>query len=126
MLPYKIVKNNKRVICLTSVQYYLHTILLWPVYYGNWHCHLKNNTKWCIWSLHLRNFLWLPVFGLFLQKLCRLSHNYSNFIYIYKIEIRNRETYSPEVSVSSTIGIKHKISKNWSPRSSVGIKTCQN
>ena len=24
------------------------------------------------------------------------------------------------------VGIKHKISKNWSPRSSVGIKTSQN
>ena len=32
MLPYKIVKNNK---CLERVHYYLNTILLWPVYYGN-------------------------------------------------------------------------------------------
>ena len=32
MLPYKIVKNNKSVIGLASVQYYLHTILVWPVY----------------------------------------------------------------------------------------------
>ena len=77
-------KNNKRVVCLASIQYYLHTILLWPVYYGNWLCHLKNNKKkWCIWSLHLRNFLHLPVFALFLQKLRRLSRNSSNFIYIY-------------------------------------------
>ena len=35
MLPYKIVKNNKRVVRLTSVKYYLHTSLLWPVYYEN-------------------------------------------------------------------------------------------
>ena len=45
MLPYKIVKNNKSVVCLASIQYYLHTILLWPVYYGNLCCHLKNNKK---------------------------------------------------------------------------------
>ena len=31
MLPYKIVKDNKSVICLASIQYYLDTILLWPV-----------------------------------------------------------------------------------------------
>ena len=82
MLPYKIVNNNKIVVCLASIQYYLHTILLWPVYFGNW-CHFKINKKWCIWSLHMRNFLWLPVFELFLQKLHRSSHNYSNFICIY-------------------------------------------
>ena len=35
MLPYKIVNNNKCVICLASVQYYLDTILLWSVYYDN-------------------------------------------------------------------------------------------
>ena len=107
MLPYKIVKNNKIVICLTNFKYYLHTILLWPVYYGNCRCHLKNNKKWCIWSLHLRNFLWLSIIALVLQKLCWLSCNYSNLIYIYiylKIEIRNREIYSPEVIVSSTMG----------------------
>ena len=34
MLAYKIVNNNKSVICLVSVRY-LDTILLWPVYYGN-------------------------------------------------------------------------------------------
>ena len=39
--------------------------------------------KWCIWSLDFCNFLWLPVFALFLQKLCRLSRNYSNFMCIY-------------------------------------------
>ena len=39
--------------------------------------------KWCIWSLHLHNFLCLPVFALFLQKLCRLLRNSSNFIYTY-------------------------------------------
>ena len=39
--------------------------------------------KLCIWSLHLRNFLWLPIIALFLQKLRWLSHNYSNFIYIF-------------------------------------------
>ena len=39
--------------------------------------------KWCIWSLHLLNFLFLPVFALFLQKLRRLSLNFSNFIYMY-------------------------------------------
>ena len=35
MLPYKIVKSNKRVIRLASIQYYFHTSLLWPVYYDN-------------------------------------------------------------------------------------------
>ena len=39
--------------------------------------------KCCIWSFHLRNFPCLPVFVLFLQKLCELSRNSSNFIYIY-------------------------------------------
>ena len=86
-----------KVVCLLSVQYYLDTILLWFVYYGNWHCHLKNNKKWCIWSLHLCNFLWFLVIALFLRKLRPLSRNYSNFIYIFKIEIRNREMYLLEV-----------------------------
>ena len=45
MLPYKIANNNKRVIRLASVQYYFHTSLLWPVYYDNWRCYLKNNKK---------------------------------------------------------------------------------
>ena len=45
ILPYKIVKNNKSVVCQASVQYYLDTILLWPVNYVNWRCHLKNNKK---------------------------------------------------------------------------------
>ena len=105
MLPYKIVNNNKIVVCLACVQYYLHTILLWPVYYGNWPCHLKNDKKWCIWFLHFCNFLWLSVFVLFLQ----ISYIYiyilkfgCTSIYIY-IEIRYRETCSPEVSVSSTM-----------------------
>ena len=57
--------------------------LLWPVYYDNWHYHLKNNKKWCIWSLHLHNFLGLPVFAFFLQKLLMLSYNSSNFIDTY-------------------------------------------
>ena len=35
MLPYKIMNNNKGVVHLASLQYYLHTILLWPPYYGN-------------------------------------------------------------------------------------------
>ena len=59
--------------------------------------------KWCIWSLHLRNFLWLSVFALFLQKIRGSSRNFFNFIYIYKIEIRNSKTYLHEVSVSSTM-----------------------
>ena len=80
MLPYKIVNDNKRVIRLASVQYYFHTSLLWPVYYDiTW----RIIKKWCIWSLHLRNFLWLSVFALFLQKIRGLSRNFSNFIYIY-------------------------------------------
>ena len=62
--------------------------------------------KCFIWSLHLHNFLCLPVFALFLQKIRQMSCNSSNFIYIYifKIEIRNTEMYLPEVSVSSTMG----------------------
>ena len=35
MLPHKIVNNNKIVVRLTSVQYYYHTSLLWPVCYDN-------------------------------------------------------------------------------------------
>ena len=58
-VPYEIVKNNISTECIL---YYLHTFFLWPVYYGILHCHLKNNKKkWCIWSLHLHIFLWLPI-----------------------------------------------------------------
>ena len=104
MLPYKIVKNNKSLVCLVSVQYYLHTILFWSVYYGNWCHHLKNNKKWYIWSLHLHNFLWLPIIALFLRKLRPLSRNYSNFIYIFlKLKLGTEKYILPEVSVSSTI-----------------------
>ena len=39
--------------------------------------------KLCIWSLHLRNFLCLPVFAIFPQKLRRLSGTSSNIIYTY-------------------------------------------
>ena len=65
--------------------------IIWILFY----CGLYTNTiaidvvtwriikKWCIWSLHLRIFLWLPIIALFLQKLCRLLQNYSNFIYIF-------------------------------------------
>ena len=45
----------------------------------------------------------MPVFCVFLQKIRGASHNFFNFIYIYKIEIRNSEIYLPEVSVSSTM-----------------------
>ena len=83
MLPYKIMNNNKRVVRLARIQYSLATSLLWPVYYDNWRCHLKNNKKWCNWSLHFRNFLCLPVFSIFLYKLRLLSHNFFNFIYSY-------------------------------------------
>ena len=99
MLPCKIVKNNK-IICLTSIQYYLQLfccgLYTMAIDVVTW----RIIKKWCIWSLHLHNFLWLPVFELFLQKLRRLSRNYLNFIYIYKIEIRN---IFAEVSVSSTM-----------------------
>ena len=40
----------------------------------------------------------------FFKKICGASHNCFNFIYIYKIKIRNSEIYLPEVSVSSTMG----------------------
>ena len=52
---------------------------------------------WCIWSLNLSNFLCLPVFALFLKNygghhvILKIS-----YIYIFKIEIRNKETYLPE------------------------------
>ena len=39
--------------------------------------------KWCIWSLHLSNFLCLSVFCIFPYKLCPLSHNFFYFIYSY-------------------------------------------
>ena len=39
--------------------------------------------KWCIWSLHLRNFLCLPVFCVFPYKLHPLLCNSLNFIYSY-------------------------------------------
>ena len=83
MLPYKIVKNKSRLSVgrafnIISILFYcgLYSmaidIVTWRI--------IK---KWCIWSLHLRNFLCLPVFALFLQKIWRMSHNSLNFIYIY-------------------------------------------
>ena len=69
MLPYTIVNNNKRAVHLTRVQYYFYTSLLWPVLLYTitidvitW----RIIKKLSIWSLHLRNFLWLSVFALFL------------------------------------------------------------
>ena len=38
--------------------------------------------KCCIWSLHFRNFLWLTVFALFLQKIHWLLRNFL-ILYIY-------------------------------------------
>ena len=43
-------------------------------------------------------------FAFFLQKFCRLSYNFSNFIYIYIFKLKlGTEKHSSEVSVSSTI-----------------------
>ena len=48
--------------------------------------------NWCIWSLHLRHFLWLSVFALFLQKIGGSSHNFFNFLYIYiKLKLRTEK-----------------------------------
>ena len=101
MLPYKIVNSNKRVAVSRAFN-----IIFILVYYGLYTMTIDVVTrriikKWCIWSLHLRNFLWLSVFALFLQKIHGSSSIFLNFIYIYKIEIRNSETYLPEVSVYS-------------------------
>ena len=52
--------------------------------------------KWCIWSLHLCDFLCLPIFALFLQKLCQLLRNSSNFIYIYLKWKLGTEKYNPK------------------------------
>ena len=89
----------KKVVCLGSVQYYLHTILLWHVYYGNW-CHLKNNKKNGAFDL----------FTCIIFSACQFLHYFFkkyagcqvilSFIYIY---IRNTEMYLPEVSVSSAM-----------------------
>ena len=80
MLKYKIVNNKS----LESVQYYL-SILLWPVYYGNQHFHLKNNNKNCAFVL-FKDFTCI-IFSSYqlvvLLKLHCLGHNYSNFIYIF-------------------------------------------
>ena len=81
MLPYKIVNNNERrlgalnIICIL-VYCGLYTMTIDVV---TW----RIIKKWCIWSLHLLNLLCLPVFALFLQKLCRLSRHSSNFLYTY-------------------------------------------
>ena len=64
MLPYKIMKNNKSVVCLAHIQYYLPTILLWPVYMAINVVTWRNNKKTVnlisslalscsLWSLHL-------------------------------------------------------------------------
>ena len=51
----------------------------------------------------MRNFLCLPVFALFLQKYASCHVIFQ--IFIFKIEIKNKGTYSPEVSVSSIMDI---------------------
>ena len=86
MLSYKIVTNNKSDVCVTSVQYYLHTILLWYVYYVNWCCHLKNNKKkgaFDLFTCVIFSGYQLANYCIFFQKLRQLSQNYSNFIYIF-------------------------------------------
>ena len=98
MLPYKFVKNNKRVVCLAHIQYYLLTSLLWSVYYDNWRYHLKNNKKNCAFDL-------LILFTCIIFSACQfLRYFFKNYagchinlqisdIYIYIFKIRNRETY---------------------------------
>ena len=106
MLPYKIVNNNKRVVCLVSVQYYFHTGLLWPVYYDNRHCYLKNNKKNGAFDLFTCIIFSDCQFLRYFFKKFGLSHNFILFyIHMYKIEIRNSETYLPEVSVSSIMEV---------------------
>ena len=52
----------------------------------------------------LAQFSLIASFCVFLQKIRGSSRNFLKlYIYIYKIEIRNSETYLPEVSVSSTM-----------------------
>ena len=58
----------------------------------------------------LAQFSLIASFCVFLQKICAASRNFLNFIYIYKIEIRNSEIYLSEVSVSSTMVAKHLAS----------------
>ena len=53
----------------------------------------------------LAQFSLIASFCVFLQKICGASHNFFNFIYIYKIEIRNSEIYLPELSVSSIMNV---------------------
>ena len=97
MLPYKIVHNNKRVVHLVSVQCYFHTSLLWPVYYDNWRCYLKNNKKMMHLISSLAQFSLIVSFCVISSKNSGLSRNFFKFyIYIYIIEIRNIETYLPE------------------------------
>ena len=54
----------------------------------------------------LAQFSLIASFCVFLQKIRGSSGNFFMFIYIYKIEIRNSETYLPEVSVSSTMALE--------------------
>ena len=104
MLPYKIVNNNKSVVCLTSVHYYLDTILLWPVYYGNWRCHLKNNKKMVHLIYSIAQFSMVPHYSIIFWKITPIVTQLFKFhICIFKIKIRNREMYLPEVSISSTM-----------------------
>ena len=59
MLPYKIVNNNKSIVCIASILYYLHTILLWYVYYGNWRHRFGKSTHISMISnsvTHLRSY----------------------------------------------------------------------
>ena len=56
----------------------------------------------------LEQFSLIASFRIFLEKIHGVSRNFFNYIYIYIIEIMNSEIYLPEVSVSSTMGIKHQ------------------
>ena len=79
-------------------------LLLWPVYYDNWRCHLKNNKKMVHLISSCAYFFLLASFYVISPKNTPVVTRLLKFHnYILKTEIRNTEMYLPEVSVSSTM-----------------------
>ena len=74
--------------------------------------------RWCIWSLHLRNFLCLLVFSIFPYKLRPLSHNSLNFIFSYlKLGTEKNNclkwVFLPQWLIACDQRNRHYIICNW-------------
>ena len=84
MMPYKIVNNNNSPV---SIQYYLHMLFFWPVYYGNQRCHLKNNNKkgaFVLFTCVIFSGCQLVHCSL---KITPIATNYSNIYIFFKFKI---------------------------------------